>query len=132
MPQNRKLKPEDRDFLALVTQAIFANPFTDERVDIDLQLTGVSPKTPDGERVSVLTDVVTDRVNRIEQGEPLNIAHFTVLLSVPIFSMVSSSSSLDLKKIVGSRLNPTPPGVPVPIISPGSSVTDSDINDMTS
>ena len=40
MAMKRPLRSEDRDFFTLVSRAAFANPFTDERSDIDLQISG--------------------------------------------------------------------------------------------
>lgn len=38
-----RLRPDEREFLELVSAAAFANPFGDDRVDIDLRIAGSSP-----------------------------------------------------------------------------------------
>ncbi len=62
------LTPEDRAFLSLVNQAVFANPFSDDRVAIDLKITGQSPQTPYDDRIGAVTETVRARLRRLEES----------------------------------------------------------------
>lgn len=59
------LRSEDRHFFSMVRAAIFTNPFSDERVAIDLQITGLGPDTPHDERVNALIQVVHERIRHL-------------------------------------------------------------------
>lgn len=71
------LDPEEREFLTLVRAATFANPFSDERVAIDLKITGLSPDTPHEQRVNTLVQVVHDRVDKLASGRKSTIHPFS-------------------------------------------------------
>ncbi len=65
MPDRFTLGPEEREFFTLVRAATFANPFSDERVAIDLQITGLSPTASHEKRVNALIQEVHDRIRRL-------------------------------------------------------------------
>lgn len=65
MPAKRSLRAGDREFFTRVRAATFANPFSDERVAIDLSITGQAPHTPHDQRVDTLIRVVHDRIRRL-------------------------------------------------------------------
>ena len=62
MTTKKRLSQKEREFFALVTQAISANPFSDERVEIDLKLSGLSPGVSRSERIAKLAEEVTARI----------------------------------------------------------------------
>ena len=52
MQHTDRLSADERAFLSLVNRAVFANPFGDERVRIDLELAGLQGPVPDDRRIS--------------------------------------------------------------------------------
>ncbi len=66
LPGLNHLPPEDREFFSLVQGATFANPFSDERVDIDLAISGLPVGTPTPDRVAAITREVHARIARLE------------------------------------------------------------------
>ncbi|MBN1673532.1 MAG: sigma-54-dependent Fis family transcriptional regulator [Kiritimatiellae bacterium] len=71
MNKNLRLKAAERDFLALVARATFANPFSDERVELDLAITGLPRQTPTAQRVDRLSAKVTAFLIELEKKGPL-------------------------------------------------------------
>jgi hypothetical protein len=51
MSKKARLSEEEREFFSLVNQAVFANPFSDERVAIDLKIAGLFPGVSERERI---------------------------------------------------------------------------------
>lgn len=72
----RKLDPEDRDFFSLVRKATFANPFSDERVQIDLSISGLPAETPAPDRVAAITREVHGRIARLESRGRIGLDDF--------------------------------------------------------
>ncbi|MFP4347996.1 MAG: sigma 54-interacting transcriptional regulator [Desulfococcaceae bacterium] len=72
----RHLSPEDRHFFSLVRDATFANPFGDERIEIDLEIIRSSPRVSDTERIRRLTREVHKRVKRLETKKEIGIDQF--------------------------------------------------------
>jgi DNA-binding NtrC family response regulator len=66
MTTKRHLNGDERDFFSLLRAATFANPFSDERVALDLQITGQPPTVADADRVKRVTQVVHDRIRKLE------------------------------------------------------------------
>jgi hypothetical protein len=68
MGQNHnRLRAEERNFLIRVKKAIFSNPFSDERLDIDRTILGDLPQavSDGGNRDKLLAQKVTDKLGRI-------------------------------------------------------------------
>src|SRR2546427_9604308 len=59
-----KIHPQDREFLQWVSSAAFANPFSEERYELDLKIAGQFKN--EAERAEFLTRAVSDRVQRLE------------------------------------------------------------------
>lgn len=76
MLMKRNLSSEDRHFFSLVRDATFANPFGEERKEIDLEIIRSSPNLSDSERVRRLTQKVHERVERLEKKEDLSIRQY--------------------------------------------------------
>ncbi len=76
MPSKKYLSPEDREFFSLVRDAAFANPFSDERVELDLRISGVSPGVSDAVRVSKVTETVHFRIRQLEKERQARISQF--------------------------------------------------------
>jgi len=62
-----QLSSEDRDFFSLIRRAAFINPFSDERDQIDLKISGLPPSTPIRQRTEKLVAVVRHRIDLLEQ-----------------------------------------------------------------
>jgi len=56
--KNAKLKTAEREFLDLVSRAVFANPFSDERARLDGRISGVSEQAASQERLRATLDRV--------------------------------------------------------------------------
>jgi DNA-binding NtrC family response regulator len=46
--KKKSLKPAERDFLSLVSSAAFSNPFGEDRIRLDLQISGLDASAPPG------------------------------------------------------------------------------------
>ncbi|MDM8542105.1 sigma 54-interacting transcriptional regulator [Desulfococcaceae bacterium HSG9] len=75
----KRLSSKLREFFRLVNRAALANPFSDERVDIDLKITGLPPHVTTEERIRRITIKVRLHIERLETewGAPLRLNHFT-------------------------------------------------------
>ena len=84
----KKLTAQERHFLALVSQAVFANPFSEERTQADSEIAGLPPDAPESEkfnatlvRIRAFLDQLTHagKANIAtaarEDSEPLALAH---------------------------------------------------------
>jgi len=58
MGSRPELKAQDWEFVELVNRAIFANPFSDDRIEIDLKISGLPRTTPRIKRVDTTITVV--------------------------------------------------------------------------
>ncbi len=62
----KRLNGKLREFFRLVNRAALANPFSDERVDIDLKITGLPPHVTTEERIQRITIKVRRHIERLE------------------------------------------------------------------
>ncbi|UCF90232.1 MAG: sigma-54-dependent Fis family transcriptional regulator, partial [Desulfobacterales bacterium] len=67
MGTRSRLSPEERDFFTLVNQAVFANPFGDARVNIDLKIAGLFPGVSGQERIDKAIDEIAHMIARLER-----------------------------------------------------------------
>ncbi|MDM8536116.1 sigma 54-interacting transcriptional regulator [Desulfobacterales bacterium HSG17] len=73
----KKLSTHDREFFTLVRAAALANPFSDERVEIDLKVAGLSSSNiSTKDRISKLTHEVHTRVNRLAEKDKISINQY--------------------------------------------------------
>ena len=77
MPEKARLKPEEREFFSLVNQAVFANPFGDERMEIDLKIAGLPSGVPERERIEKAIRNITATMDRFEKEGRDNINHYS-------------------------------------------------------
>lgn len=71
MPTASKLNAADRDFWQLISRAAFANPFSAERRELDLKITGKAE--PDLQKLSA---IVFERVKKLENQDAANFRCF--------------------------------------------------------
>ena len=72
MPQNQ-LTGEEREFFTRVCKASVMNPFSDERGEIDLEISGVSPSASESVRLGKVVHMVTSRLLEFESKKKANI-----------------------------------------------------------
>ncbi len=89
-----RLSPDDRKFFAQVGQAIFTNPFGDERAEIIGQLAPGKTVSPENRAhpLKVILPVLTERIDRLKRkkitalrdlrGEDLSLVKYPLLLQV--------------------------------------------------
>jgi DNA-binding NtrC family response regulator len=66
MSARHKLTAEEKKFFTLIAEAVFANPFSDERLEIDRRILGGSGDRPRLDRVRLLREKVATRVSSLE------------------------------------------------------------------
>ena len=65
MNKTAKISPDDRSFFDLVARAAFANPFSEERSELDLQISGCPPGTAYDQCLTRIIQRVRQRVERL-------------------------------------------------------------------
>lgn len=71
-----QLSTEEKDFFQKVRQAIFTNPFSDERNAVDSQLIQARPSPNREKHIQRLVQVVNERIRQICPGGHRSIFHF--------------------------------------------------------
>jgi DNA-binding NtrC family response regulator len=66
MSRKSSLRPADRQFLGLVASAAFANPFSDERAEIDHRIAEAPGPLSSDERIRRLTPRLAERLRKLE------------------------------------------------------------------
>src|SRR5258706_13497799 len=74
MPSARALDLPDGEFWRMISEATFANPFSDQRYDLDRQIAGYFEG--ERQRAELLKNAVCDRVERLERSGRANLRHF--------------------------------------------------------
>ena len=65
----KRLSPANREFFALVADAVFANPFSEARRNLDRQLAHATPGNQRENELEIALANVADRVARLERDE---------------------------------------------------------------
>ncbi len=66
MAKKASLSLQDKEFFRLVSQAAFSNPFSDERIELDLKIGECPPDLSIVERLECVTERVKERVGKLE------------------------------------------------------------------
>ncbi|MHC4756024.1 MAG: sigma 54-interacting transcriptional regulator, partial [Planctomycetota bacterium] len=74
--EQRKLSSQDREFFSLVSQAVFTNPFSEERATIDRRITGIDSRTAWREIVPEVLHEVFRRISKLDEDKYLTIRDF--------------------------------------------------------
>lgn len=77
MATKYRLTAEERDFFSLVESAVLANPFSDERKALDLQIVGMFPNVALDELVDRAIAEVRSQITKIEQDGRCNLKKFS-------------------------------------------------------
>lgn len=74
--KKHQLRNEERRFFTLVSQAVFTNPFTDDRLALDLEITGLPGSVAEARRVEALTQKVAAHIDRLAHEERADINQY--------------------------------------------------------
>ena len=74
MPKTLRIDLPDAAFWRMIAEATFANPFSDQRYDLDRQIAGHFED--ERHRAELLRNAVCDRVERLRQGGGAHLRHF--------------------------------------------------------
>jgi DNA-binding NtrC family response regulator len=64
--KDKRLTSSEREFMTLVSQAAFANPFSEDRLDLDLKISGLSRGASSGKRLEAALSRVRDFIKGLE------------------------------------------------------------------
>jgi len=67
MEKKKNISSKEREFFSLVTRAVFANPFSEERKRFDLEISGLPPETAPGKVQAKVIQVVDREIGRFER-----------------------------------------------------------------
>jgi len=67
MSAKQQLRPEEREFFSVVAHAVFTNPFSDERAEVDSELVGNISPVPYEERSQRVSAAVIARMQELER-----------------------------------------------------------------
>ena len=68
MNRKVKLSNQDHEFFQYVAQAAYCNPFSSERVELDLKISGCPADTPRQECIDISIEKIRERVRRLERS----------------------------------------------------------------
>ncbi|MBC2716017.1 MAG: sigma-54-dependent Fis family transcriptional regulator [Desulfobacteraceae bacterium] len=71
-----QLNSEEKEFLTQVCRATFTNPFSDERTEIDIRLSGVSPAASESLRINKVVDKVSGWLQNFERNGKANVTYY--------------------------------------------------------
>jgi len=71
------LSSAERAFFSRVTRAVFANPFSDDRVSADLEIADVPPSLPYEERQQRVIEAVTGMIKKLDDADKGDIRKFS-------------------------------------------------------
>ena len=77
MKTQSRLNTKERDFFSLVTRAVYANPFSETRSELDLKISGLQPTVSESERIGKAIHEVAKRIERLERQGRDNINLFS-------------------------------------------------------
>jgi hypothetical protein len=77
MAARQKLSDKEKAFFSLVSQAVRANPFSEERAAIDIEIAGLYPDTPYPDRIAAVINEVRKRITRLESNNRADINHYS-------------------------------------------------------
>jgi len=76
MDKMKRLSSEDREFFSLVTQAMFANPFSEEREAADSKIAGNKRTVSSSQLVQRSVESLRERMNKFEKKTTANLQEY--------------------------------------------------------
>ena len=76
MTKTIKLSPSDRSFFTLISRAALCNPFSDDRIALDLKIAKCSPKTSNEVRLKQVIQKLREHITGLESKSKANIRLF--------------------------------------------------------
>jgi len=76
MQQKAQLSAQERDFFRMVNQAVFANPFSDERVRIDAMIAQSGPAADSSEIVELSQKAISRSVEKLTRQKKADIGRY--------------------------------------------------------
>ncbi len=76
MPAKRRLRSEERAFFALVNRAAFTNPFSDERVALDTEISDMPVDKSRERRIKGVMETLSRKIHRLDQEGPVKLGDF--------------------------------------------------------
>jgi hypothetical protein len=73
---NQRLDARERSFFSRVSRAVFTNPFTEERVRLDLEIAGRSEPLPEAERIRSANAEINARIEHMERTHRADIRQY--------------------------------------------------------
>jgi len=77
MKKTNQLTAREREFFSLVFQAGITNPFSDERIEIDLKIGGLFPEVSQPDRIEKTINEVQRRIASLEKNRLADLSLFT-------------------------------------------------------
>ncbi len=74
--KSKKLSPNDKEFFSLVSKAVFANPFSRQRIEIDQKISGKTDTQSWPEIRPEAIKEVTRRIEKLDKSGPAKITDF--------------------------------------------------------
>jgi hypothetical protein len=118
MARKISLSPQDKEFFKLVSLAAFSNPFSDERIELDIKIAKCPSNISIDERLECVNEKVKERVGKLEEKGKANIQLYgdderLIMQSAFIFEIFFLFSK-QLDKLIGNQLEETEISCPVP------------------
>jgi len=76
MPAKHTLTTAQRRFFRRINRAVFTNPFSDRRIALDIQISGVAADTPAAKRLAAVIAAVRQAVADLDRRKPVGLSDF--------------------------------------------------------
>jgi DNA-binding NtrC family response regulator len=118
MTRKTSLTPRDRDFFRLVSLAAFSNPFSDERIELDIKIAECPSDISIDERLEYVSWKVKERVGKLKEKGKADIRLYSdderlIMQSAFMFEIYFIFSK-QFDKLIGNQLKEAEISCPVP------------------
>lgn len=72
----KQLSSQDREFFRLVSDAAAINPFSEERIRIDQQISGITAPDIRGQRIHYVIEAIQSRMEKLDANDPCRFVDF--------------------------------------------------------
>ena len=113
-----QLTPEERHFFSLVHQAVFANPFSDRRSRVDVEIAGFAVDSTDARGFEKTLDRIRSQINHLERKGRASITRYgdedrQLLISSFLFDLFHRYAD-QLDRLIADQLQAGARSLPVP------------------